>query len=92
MGYEFKLKIDGDQVDELVVASLKDAYEDCVFTLFDPAKQKFDPVEDVVRRQEGLATVLNYFMIPQEYQGYMEFWNNYTQKDYDESQITGSNI
>lgn len=91
MSYEFKLKIDPDEVDALVVFSLKEAYEDCVFTLFDPAKQKFDPVEDVVRRQEGLATVLNYFMIPQEYQGYMEFWNNYTQKDYDESQITGSN-
>lgn len=90
MGYEFKLKIDADEVDALVVASLKDAYEDCVFTLFDLTKQKYDPIEDVLRRQEGLATTLQYFMIPQEYQGYMDFWNNYTQKDYDESQTTGS--
>lgn len=90
MSYKFTLTLDEDQVDELVVATLKDAYEDCVFTLFDPAKQKFDPVEDVVRRQEGLAASLQYFMVPKHYDEYMEFWNNYTQKDYDESQTTGS--
>lgn len=90
MDYRFTLNLDGDQVDELVVASLKDAYADCVFTLFDLDKQKFDPIEDVVRRQEGLATVLHYYMVPQEYDHFMEFWNNYTQKDYDESQATGS--
>lgn len=91
MSYDFKFTLDPDQVDALVVLNLKEAYEDCVFTFLDPAKQWFDPIEDVVHRQEGLATVLQYYMSPQEYQGYMEFWNNYTQKDYDESQITGSN-
>lgn len=90
MNYKFTLTLDGDQVDELVLASLKEAYEDCVFTLFDLAKQKFDPIEDVLRRQEGLMTTLNYFMVPKEFDEYMEFWNNYTQKDYDESQATGS--
>lgn len=90
MDYRFTLNLDGDQVDELVVASLKDAYADCVFTLFDLDKQKYDPIEDVVRRQEGLATVLQYFMIPADYKEFVEFWNNYTQKDYNESKATGS--
>ena len=80
--------LDADQVDEITITNLKEAYEDCVFTLLDPVKQKFDPVEDVLRRQEGLVSTLEYFMIPKDFVSYMEFWNNYTQKDYDESNQT----
>lgn len=84
--------LDADQVDEITIANLKEAYEDCVYTLLDPVRQKFDPVEDVLRRQEGLVSTLEYFMIPKDFVSYMEFWNNYTQKDYDESnQIAGAN-
>lgn len=90
MSYSFKLTLDADEVDELVVSALMDAYQDCVCTLFDLDKQKYDPIEDVLRRQEGLATTLHYFMVPKAYEEFMEFWNNYTQKDYDESKATGS--
>ena len=90
MKYKFTLSLDHEQVDELVLASLKEAYEDCVTTLLDLEKQKYDPIEDVIRRQEGLMTTLNYFMVPRDFDEYIEFWNNYTQKDYDESKATGS--
>lgn len=84
--------LDADQVDEITIANLKEAYEDCVCTLLDPEKLKYDPVEDVLRRQEGLVSTLEYFMIPKDFVSYMEFWNNYTQKDYDESnQTAGAN-
>jgi len=84
----YKITLNADQIDEITVACLKEAYEDCVFTLFDVEKQKFDPIEDVLQRQEGLASTLAYFMIPKDFVSYMEFWNNYTQKDYDESNQT----
>ena len=91
MSYKFTVELNPDQVDELTLACLKEAYEDCVYTLLDPSRQMFDPVEDVLRRQEGLVSTLEYFMIPQDFRSYMKFWNNYTQKDYDESsnQTTG---
>ena len=88
MAYKFTLSLDEEEVDELVVATLQEAYQECVYTLLDKEKQKYDPIEDVLRRQEGLAEVLNYYMIPKEFIEYMEFWNNYTQKDYDEANQT----
>lgn len=92
MTYKFTVDISPDQADEIALACLKEAYEDCVYTLLDVSRQWFDPIEDVLRRQEGLVSTLNYFMVPKEFTEYMEFWNNYTQKDYDESKTTGSDI
>lgn len=90
MKYKCTVSLDVDAVDELVVNSLKEAYEDCVATLWSVERQKFDPIEDVLCRQEGLRTVLNYFMVPKDFDTYMNIWNNYTPKDDNESQATGS--
>jgi hypothetical protein len=93
MSYKFTVEITPDEADNITLSCLKEAYEDCVYTLLDESRQWFDPIEDVLRRQEGLVSTLAYFMIPKDFVSYMEFWNNYTQKDYDESsnQTTGVN-
>lgn len=88
MAYKFTVDLNPDQVDEITLSCLQEAYEDCVYTLLDPAKQIFDPVEDVLRRQEGLASTLEYFMVPKDFVEYLNFWNNYTKKDYDEANQT----
>jgi len=89
MTYKFTVDLDPDQADAITLECLKKAYEDCVYTLLDESRQWFDPIEDVLRRQEGLVSTLAYFMIPKDFVSYMEFWNNYTQKDYDESKTSG---
>ena len=78
MDYKFTLSLDGDQVDELVVASLQETYEECVKTLLCPTRQWYDPVEDVIRRQEALTELLQYYMAPEAYRTYVNYWNAYT--------------
>jgi hypothetical protein len=78
MDYKFTLSLDADQVDELVVASLKDTYEECVKTLLCPTRQWYDPIEDVIRRQEALSELLQYHMAPLDYKEYVNYWNAYT--------------
>jgi hypothetical protein len=78
MDYKFTLSLDGDQVDELVVLSLKETYEECVKTLLCPTRQWYDPIEDVIRRQEALSELLQYHMAPLDYQTYVNYWNAYT--------------
>lgn len=77
MDYKFTLSLDGDQVDELVVISLKETYEECVKTLLCPTRQWYDPIEDVIRRQEALSELLQYHMAPADYTKYINYWNAY---------------
>ena len=78
MDYKFTLSLDADQVDELVVLSLKETYEECVKTLLCPTRQWYDPIEDVIRRQEALTELLQYHMAPLDYKEYVNYWNAYT--------------
>jgi cytochrome c2 len=73
---KYKIEIDDEAVDSLVVKNLQQAYEECVDTMLDTAKQVFDPLEDVIRRQAAIAEVLAYYMAPREFGDYIRIWNN----------------
>ena len=77
MSYKFTVDLNGDQTDEITLNSLKEAYEDCIKTIVTPALQAFDPLEDVIPRQQALLKVLEYYSVPQEYQKYIKYWDNY---------------
>jgi hypothetical protein len=77
MVYTVTMKIDGDQMDSLVVNNLKETYEDCIKTLTNTALQVWDPIEDAEKRYEGLKIVLGYYMAPAEYQAYIKKWERY---------------
>jgi len=73
---KYKIEIDDEAVDGLVIKNLQQAYEECVDTMLDTAKQAFDPLEDVIRRQAALAEILAYYMAPREFGDYIRTWNN----------------
>ena len=73
---KYKIEINDEAVDTLVVKNLQEAYEECVDTMLDRTKQMFDPLEDVIRRQAALAEVLAYYMAPREFGDYIRIWNN----------------
>ena len=77
MTYKFTVNLNADQTDEITLNSLKEAYEDCIETIVTPAMQAFDPLEDVIPRQQALMKVLEYYSVPQEYQKYIKYWDNY---------------
>ena len=77
MSYKFTVDLNGDQTDEITLNSLKEAYEDCIKTMTTPAMQAFDPIEDVIERQQALMKVLAYYSVPQEYKKYMKYWDKY---------------
>jgi hypothetical protein len=77
MDYKFTLKLDGDQVDSLVLSALKDSYEECIKTIASPERQKWDPLEDVMDRHEALLEVIRYYSVPTEYKKYVKYWDQY---------------
>lgn len=58
MTFKFTVDLNADQTDEITLNSLKEAYEDCIETIVTPAMQAFDPLEDVIPRQQALMKVL----------------------------------
>lgn len=77
MDYKFTMKLDGDQVDSLVLSALKESYEDCIQTMCSAERQKWDPLEDVMDRHEALLEVIRYYSIPTEYKKYAKYWDQY---------------
>ena len=73
---KYKIEINDEAVDSLVVKNLQEAYEECVDVMLDRTKQMFDPLEDVIRRQAALTEVLAYYMAPREFGDYIRIWNN----------------
>ena len=77
MGYKFTIDLDGDQTDNIVLAALKDSYEDCIKTMCSVERQIFDPLEDVLERHIALLKVIEYYSVPVEHKKYVKYWENY---------------
>ena len=77
MGYKFTIDLDGDQTDNIVLAALKDSYEDCIKTICSTERQLYDPLEDVLERHIALLKVIQYYSIPAEHKKYVKYWENY---------------
>lgn len=73
-----KITIDvlGEEAEKVVVASLKQSYEECMKTMLSPSRLMYDPIEDVLRRQAALAEVLAYYMESNEFKNFMHIWNH----------------
>ena len=85
MDYKFTMKLDGDQVDSLVLSALKESYEDCIQTMCSAERQKWDPLEDVLDRHEALLEVIRYYSIPTEYKKYAKYWDQYLKQSMKET-------
>ena len=80
MSVKFTVTVDADEVDLLVVKSLKETYEDAVNVMLKPELQSWDPLPDALTRIEGATAMLNYYMLPAEYKKYMKYWTDYINK------------
>ena len=85
MAYKFTMELDGDQVDDLVLAALKDSYEDCIKTMCSVERQIFDPLEDVLERHQALLEVIRYYSVPSEYKKYVKYWDQYLKQSMKET-------
>jgi len=72
MKYTFDLV--PEQVDELLVTSLKEMHELCIKSILNPKARDHEDIEDLFKRYDAMNIVLEYYMIYSEWAAYTRKW------------------
>lgn len=81
---KFTFDLIPEQVDDILIISLKEMYELCINAILHPELRYHEDLEDLLKRYEAMNTVLGYYMIYGDWVAYSREWQDKITKIRDE--------